>query len=396
MEKLSIKRRLLDSAKILVLVFIANITILTCQFFILNNLSIIQKADTNSLFKQISDNLDPLKISYKHIEDNKIDSNVIIVNIGVLSRKEIAQQVNIINSFDPKVIAIDVFFRNAKDESGDSLLENSLSKISNLVLVSGLKHNHDSVSIEKSNQRFTKYAYSAFSNIIQYDNCTYQEIEPYVQINGEKVLSFSSKIVQIYNPKAYSRLLKRNNKTEIIRYLGNSEKFIVIDLNDSLLTALLTKNNIVKNRIVLFGIADIDFRGNIKTNEDVFHTTLSKTNAPDMYGVVLQANIISMILNNSFINEPSAILNILLLLVICYLNILILTIIHTKLSNLYTSISIVYFFFFLVLYPFLALSVLYNFNYSYNPDLLITHLIITIPIVELFYYIKSKYRFRLF
>ena len=43
-------------------------------------------------------------------EDPLVDQRFVIVNIGNLSRREIAQQVRRINQYKPKVIAIDALF----------------------------------------------------------------------------------------------------------------------------------------------------------------------------------------------------------------------------------------------------------------------------------------------
>ena len=60
----------------------------------------------------------------------------------------------------------------------------------------------------------------------------------------------------------------------------------------------------IKDKIVLLGFMGINL--NDKTFEDIFFTPLNERYAgksfPDMYGVVIQANIISMILNKKYIN----------------------------------------------------------------------------------------------
>jgi hypothetical protein len=43
-------------------------------------------------------------------DDPPIDTNVVIVNIGYLSRGEIGQQIMTLNQFKPKVIALDIIF----------------------------------------------------------------------------------------------------------------------------------------------------------------------------------------------------------------------------------------------------------------------------------------------
>ena len=58
------------------------------------------------------------------------------MNLEQFSRYDIARQVNIINSFNPKVIGIDAIFQEEKEHHSDSILADAFSKCRNLVLVS--------------------------------------------------------------------------------------------------------------------------------------------------------------------------------------------------------------------------------------------------------------------
>src|SRR5262245_19334587 len=42
--------------------------------------------------------------------DPVVDTSIVMVNIGVLSRREIAEQIRILNQYKPRVIAFDGFF----------------------------------------------------------------------------------------------------------------------------------------------------------------------------------------------------------------------------------------------------------------------------------------------
>ena len=76
-------------------------------------------------------------------ESPSVDRNVVLVNLGELSRREIAEELEIINQYEPAVIGIDSYFWALKEDSiGDLLLNRALSNIDNLVMVSQLKFNH--------------------------------------------------------------------------------------------------------------------------------------------------------------------------------------------------------------------------------------------------------------
>ena len=74
-------------------------------------------------------------------EDPLPDTSFIIINTGREPRAITAAQIDIINQYDPKVIALDMFFSYPKtgsqaDIMGDSILAETLKKVENLVMVS--------------------------------------------------------------------------------------------------------------------------------------------------------------------------------------------------------------------------------------------------------------------
>ena len=80
-------------------------------------------------------------------EDPDVDQNIVIVNIGNLSRRQIAEQIQIISKYKPKVIGIDGFFDcsrglrdtvncpQLKDTLGNLMLSNVIQEAGNVVLV---------------------------------------------------------------------------------------------------------------------------------------------------------------------------------------------------------------------------------------------------------------------
>ena len=80
-------------------------------------------------------------------DDPSVDQNIVIVNIGRLSRREIGQQIQIISKYKPKVIGLDSFFDcstglrdtvncpQLKDELGNLILSNAIKEAGNVVLV---------------------------------------------------------------------------------------------------------------------------------------------------------------------------------------------------------------------------------------------------------------------
>ena len=77
-------------------------------------------------------------------KDPDVDQNIVIVNIGNLSRRQIAEQIQIISKYKPKVIGIDGFFDcskrlrdtvncpQLKDTFGNLMLSNAIQEAGNV------------------------------------------------------------------------------------------------------------------------------------------------------------------------------------------------------------------------------------------------------------------------
>jgi CHASE2 domain-containing sensor protein len=128
------------------------------------------------------DFLDPLEmavadiefsdLAYKVFEDNDdvvIDTNIVLINVGELSREMIARQVEIINRYNPKVVGFDIIFEKRKQKISDSLLSAAFSRVENLVLVNILGKSDDSIPYfdvnRASNEIFAQYAHNGFANL---------------------------------------------------------------------------------------------------------------------------------------------------------------------------------------------------------------------------------------
>ncbi len=287
--------------------------------YLLSNITI-----QSEIFNPVSDMFGDFEItdlvSSKIEEDTPEDTNIVMINIGNLSREEIAAEIDIINKYDPKIIGMDVFFRKPKDM--DDTLMKAMSRVKNLVLVSKLHYNEaieNFDSLETSNTKFTQFATTGHANFITEGDemfRTARTFVPFDTLQKEKkqvaVPAFASKIVEIFDPNAYKTLAERKNEIELIRYRGNifggRRKFYVIDIDD-----LFSENfepNLVKNKIVLMGYMGERVPDTKNTwDNDKFFTPLNNKYVgkafQDMFGVVVHANIISMILHQDYINESN-------------------------------------------------------------------------------------------
>jgi CHASE2 domain-containing sensor protein len=287
------------------------------------------------------DALDPVNQALQDLETTDIvftklgrettsDTNIVLVNIRQVDRKTIAKQIEILNKYEPKVIGIDAFFRKEKSPDQDFPLMMAFAQTENLVLVSELSEYDENTNcwqkVEKSHPDFVEFAHTGFANVVTGEQKegfrTVREFVPQFCVADSVELSFTSKIISLYDSAAYNYLIKRGNETEVINWRGTEVKFVALDVED-----VLEENFdplLLKDKIVLMGyIGETLYDKNSLI--DIFYTPLNERSAgrayPDMFGVVVHANVISMSLHKKYINKPPTWLAALIAFVICYLNI---------------------------------------------------------------------------
>lgn len=306
------------------------------------------------------------------------DENIVLVNIGELSRREVAQEINIISKYHPKVIGVDSFFdcptgRDTvncpalKDELGNLMLSDAIRSAGNVVLVTRLEQtdslkNTDSDgylfdSLEVSDPIFSDNAYGAgFANLdtdaaFQDDVKTCRAFNPALQVSDKTELAFGVKMAMIYDSVATQEFLDRNNFSEIINYKGNvfdvwgqnnedyRNMFFTLDIGD-----VFTENfvpEMIKDKIVIFGFMGKELGD--PSWSDKFYTPLNNKLAgkanPDMFGVVVHANIVSMILNRDYINKMAEWQEYLMAFLICFLNIALFSLVYKRLADWYDGIT---------------------------------------------------------
>lgn len=289
-------------------------------------------------------------------ETPKPDKNVVLVNIGDLSRRDIARQLMIINKYEPAVVGVDSYFWELKEDSlGDILLNRALSDIKNLILINKLLYNEidDSYSSIRYSHPFFNLGKSGYANLEtealdQYQFKVCRSFPPVISVDGERQLSFGAKVVEAYDEEKANKFLKRKYDYELINYRGNiigfdqteyGGRFVALDVDDAFEERFLPE--VIKDKIVLFGYMGADFSD--RSWEDKFFTPLNINYAgrsnPDMFGVVIHANIISMILNEDYIRQQSELAGIITSLIICFLTVTLFTIIYKRLPQWYDGIT---------------------------------------------------------
>lgn len=282
----------------------------------------------------------------------KLDTNITLINTAELNRYDIAELLNFINSYEPKVVALDIFFSEPKVDFLDSTLELALSKTRNLVLVSELDSLNEFMKPGFENQnrftkefgsldRFTRHGTCGFANMMTDLRSEHMKIcREYIYqatnvYTKDTIYSWPIEIVRKFKPEVLEKTFERNKRIEIIDYVGNVylqkellpynanankvwEKpyFQVIDYSqifykmsgDTSRKIDIDFKAMLKDKIILLGYLGkrIDIA---ETGEDLFYSPLNEKYVgkahKDMFGIVIHANIISAMLRESYIDKTN-------------------------------------------------------------------------------------------
>lgn len=281
--------------------FLATALIIICTCFL--NLLFL-KLDPFQEIKQNTNGFDMYEFFAAEKNKNILerDTNIVLVQIED-DREKIAGQVNIIQTYKPAVIGIDAIFKNKKDSSGDVKLIRAIKDAGNIVFATRLVGNNTEFIPEYNFFReFEKSNHSGYDNLEKDKYNVVRTYAPFWKISNEANFAFTSRIAELYSPKKFTQLKNRQKAKEIINYSGNTERFTSITKND--LIEYHNKNQLsalFNNKIILLGffIKDTPF-----IQEDLYLSPLNgelgNNSTPDMYGITIHANILSMVLNGRY------------------------------------------------------------------------------------------------
>ncbi len=320
-----------------------------------------------------------------------VDQRIVVVNMGNLSRREVAQQINIIRQYKPKVIGIDSYFDcegglrdsincpQLLDTLGNLLLAYEIQEAGNVVLVSKLmqktKTDLDKTlidfydSLEYSDSIFSTNAKYGFANLVTNPPAAHQEdvkqcrsFIPKYKVGDKDHYAFAVQLCMAYDSAKTMRFLARNKEEEIINYRGNIEiqdirlksvrekdtettnyplMFYSIDV-EQLANGEFFKEDFFTDKIVIIGFLGAYF-GEF-TWSDKYFTPLNKKAAgranPDMFGVVVHANIVAMILNEDYVEELPDWAQIAIAIIVCFFTVISFIIIDKRLPMWFDTLSV--------------------------------------------------------
>lgn len=296
--------------------------IATVLVFLLYSMPSLLVAHVN-FFDPVHAGIDRIKKEYENVfvditkgkltsNPTQADSVIYLVNIDTLDRTGIAQLIENINRFDPKVIGIDVVFSENINQPNPRLSAALKSVSDKLVLGSYLLTNQLGEIQEKPESSATPYLFGVegFANFVTLEaNSTVRLFLPQFfpknkTGSGPKykppLESFSTQIVKKFDEKSYQKFIKHRKYTtvhapEVIVYQHQE-----IDYHKLQPEEFYEGNpelDELKGKIVLIGLL-----GDSTVAEDKHYSPFN-LNAlqPDMNGLVIHANIIEMILREDYV-----------------------------------------------------------------------------------------------
>ncbi|MFT7030032.1 MAG: CHASE2 domain-containing sensor protein [Marinoscillum sp.] len=309
---------------------------------------------------QAFDDMEFTDIVFSQLRDDPVgDDRVVLVNLSNLQRGEIGMMLQIISQHNPAVIGIDSFFYTPKEDTlGDMMLLEGLASVPHLILASKLlPHPVDPTqdTIIYSWEVFNEFAErNAFVNLItdaeeQEDLKMCRAFYPKFDIQGEQQVAFAVQMASFYDSAAAANFLARDNEVEVINYKGNvldygatkfGNKYYALDVAD-----VFEENftpDMITGKVVMFCYLG-KYLGDRESLEDKFFTPLNQKYIgrafPDMYGGVVHANIISMILDEDYINYMSDDAGIVFAVILCFLNVALFSWIYKRLPKWYDGIT---------------------------------------------------------
>lgn len=331
------------------------------------------------------------------------DENVVLVNVGVLDRSGIAEQLKIISKYNPAVIGIDVLLGLETNAEADSALANTLLSIPNVVMAHKLLYNPAVDHFDSSLSPIPKLRPNVslgYVNLItgashQDDMKVCRSFTPQEKLKDTTALAFSVKLATYLNKDLTEKFLGRAKSEELINYRGNvfdygatnyGTRYFALDVID-----VLSENfvpDIIEGKAVIFCFLGNEL-GDRQTREDIFFTPLNRKyvgkTEPDMFGGVIHANIISMIMNEDYLDQMSENWGKFWALLLGLLNILLFTWIYKSLPNWYDGITKILQLLQVLLLVTLMIYVLHWFNYKINFSYAIIFILLAGDSIEVFH-----------
>lgn len=229
-----------------------------------------------------------------------LHDDIVVVNIdSVIDRGDLAMLLTQVSDAQPRAVCLDVLFEGDKDPESDEELAIALMSTPNLT-VSQRYSDADYAPTPDFTSEYSPETPRGMANLTS--NRPHGLIREVTPFFGQKKQypCLAAAMLKDLDPGAYKRLQERGEEDEMIRF--QPEEFYVADPQE-----VWDDPSMLKDKIV--------FLGTIEEQGDLHQTPLSE----DYPGVLIQANILSMMMRQDYVNQRSGTWNLLLELLSCLL-----------------------------------------------------------------------------
>jgi CHASE2 domain-containing sensor protein len=235
---------------------------------------------------------------------------LVLINVENKNREEIAFLLHRLEEGKPKVIGLDIIFPDTKDSASDELLKQTFAGYNNIVLPYIAAF--DSSTSETKTHEYFQTTPAGFVNLLGGDY-EFSTVRHYYPVYNN-VPAFTTAILNKYDSTKAATLINKGQMKTEIRYFGNLQNFTYKTFDEVMNPKFDVE--VVKDKIVLLGYMGNTNESPGAIDEDRFYTPLnprlSGRSYPDMYGAVLNANILRMTLDKDYIYSFPRWLNLLL------------------------------------------------------------------------------------
>lgn len=217
-----------------------------------------------------------------------VDPDIILINIENGDRTYLGNLLLKVETYKPKVVGIDVYFKGEKGQIQDSTLVRAFKKMQNDILIYHIDQNN---KYSGSDPIFSSLAEDVGYMHFELNDGEVIDMTPLKRVNGRTQESFALKIVNHWLPEYNVPI--RIDQTIPIHYTRTLSKYLNLAGSD-LLNGDVDESRL-ENKIILIGYTG-------PGQEDKYYTPLGeisddyKKGQPDTYGLVIIANQIRTIL----------------------------------------------------------------------------------------------------
>jgi CHASE2 domain-containing sensor protein len=228
-----------------------------------------------------------------------IEDSIVLINVGDYDRGRIAEEIEIINTLNPKVISIDVAFPNYKGDKADKKLVTALMASKQVVIPSEISsegldyYGKEMISVYLTCAGEFFYSINTVSGFVSVEREKGQQTIPlqfiqWQEATGYKYRHFSIETAMQFDSLRTNEFIKAHDRLVDIDFKNGKRKFKMFTVQD-VLKHRLTKADI-EGKIVMLGFLG---PGNLDKHISPLN---SGSNEPDMYGLEYLAHIVAQIL----------------------------------------------------------------------------------------------------